>query len=92
MITSENILKHELIGLEAEIVESSNPSQIGIRGRVIDETRQTLTLEVSDKPKSFVKDQCKFRFILPDRKRVMVRGELLVSRPEDRIKKKQKKW
>ena len=49
MISSKNIFYHELIGLELKVVDSSNPSLIGLRGTVIDETKKTLTVEVSQK-------------------------------------------
>ena len=35
-ITPRNILRHELIGLEVEVVDDSNPYNIGISGRVVD--------------------------------------------------------
>ena len=44
-ITKENVLQHELIGLKAEVVESSNPQLVGRKGKIVDETRNTLTLE-----------------------------------------------
>ena len=46
MISSKNIFYHELIGLELKVVDSSNPSLIGLRGTVIDETKKTLLIEV----------------------------------------------
>ena len=52
MISSKNIFYHELIGLELKVVDSSNPSLIGLCGTVIDETKKTLLIEV----KSEVKD------------------------------------
>jgi len=100
MITPKNIVQHELIGLEAKIADSANPSTIGIKGRVVDETRNTLILETKkDKKafeKSFVKDQCVFSFRIKNQEGkpawVKVDGKLIVARPEDRIKKKFKKW
>lgn len=95
MITPQNILKHELIGLECRIADSTNKKIIGLQGKVIDETRQTIALEISGKGKTFVKDQCVFSFRLEGPGKevwVKVDGKLLVARPEDRIKKKFKKW
>lgn len=46
MISSKNIFYHELIGLELKVVDSSNPSMIGLSGTVIDETKKTLLIEV----------------------------------------------
>ena len=88
MITPKNIVHHELIGLNAKVVESSNPSQVGILGRVVDETRNTLVFEDELKRiKRIAKDSCKFLFEVED-VLVKVKGELLVARPEDRMSKK----
>ncbi len=92
MITPENLARHELTGLEAEVAESANKSQVGSRGIVTDETRQTLTIDTEHGEKSFAKDQCVFLFTLPGGEKVKVSGKVLVSRPEDRIKKKMRRW
>ena len=41
-----NLRKHELIGLEVEVLHATDPSQAHVRGRVVDETRNTLVLEI----------------------------------------------
>ena len=92
MVTPKELVRHELIGLEARVVESSNPSQAGLSGRVVDETRQTLSIETGKGVKSLAKDQCVFSFRLPSGEKVKVDGKLLVSRPEDRVKKKLRGW
>jgi ribonuclease P protein subunit POP4 len=101
MITPQNIVRHELIGLECRIAGSTNKKIEGLKGRVVGETRQTLVLETGGREKAFIKDQCVFSFRIPDAgegekpgKAVWVRvdGKLLVARPEDRIKKKLRKW
>ncbi len=93
MITPENIVRHELIGLKIEVKESSNPKSIGIRGKVINETRNTFIIEKTDKKEiTLSKDDCTFVFTLPDKTKVIIDGNILVSRPEDRIKKKFRKW
>ena len=92
MITPENIVRHELIGLPVKIIKSTNPSNVGIEGKVIDESRNTITIQTKKGKRNFVKEQCTFSFELPDGERVSVDGRVLVARPEDRIKKKHKKW
>ncbi|EHP87734.1 Ribonuclease P, Rpp29 [Methanotorris formicicus Mc-S-70] len=88
MITPYNILRHELIGLEVEIVKSRNPSMIGIKGRIIDESRNTLVIEKENGQEVIIpKDIAVFRFKLPTC-RVDVDGRLLIGRPEDRLKRK----
>ena len=39
MITQENIALHELIGLDTEILDSSNKQIVGLSGRIVDETK-----------------------------------------------------
>ncbi len=92
MITAQNLVRHELIGLEVLIEKSANKSLEGLKGNVIDESRQTLTLKTAKVEKKVAKDVCTFIFVLPSGEKVRVYGSLLVSRPEDRIKKKLKKW
>ena len=90
-ITAENFLQHELIGLRAEVEESSNRDLQGLRGAVVDETRNMLVLE-DEREKKVAKAGNVFVFDLDGEERVQVRvrvsGDLLVSRPEDRIKRR----
>jgi ribonuclease P protein subunit POP4 len=84
-----NILQRELIGLEALVVNSSDPNLIGVSGRIIDETRGTLVIK-GKKEKTYIipKDTSIFKIISADGKEVEVDGIKLVARPEDRIKKR----
>jgi ribonuclease P protein subunit POP4 len=92
MITPKNLVRHELIGLDARVVESTNPSQLGLSGRVVDETRNILSIETRDGVRNLPKDSCTFSFHIPSGEWVRVDGKLLVARPEDRVKKKHRKW
>ncbi len=92
MISPENILRHELIGLEVTVAESTNKQIVGLHGKVVDESRQTLKIKSEKGEKTVVKDQCIFSFCLPTGICVRVEGKQLVSRPEDRVKKKLSKW
>ncbi len=91
-ITPHNIVRHESIGLKVKIDKSTDPTQKGITGNVIDETYNTLKIETKDGEKTVIKENCIFLFTLPDKTKVQVDGKLLISRPEDRIKKKLPKW
>ena len=88
MITPYNILRHELIGLYAEVSDAAHEGYKGIKGRVIDETRNTLTIETQGKEKKLPKNSVTLDITLPDGAVVRVDGKLLVARPEDRVKKK----
>ncbi len=45
MITPENVLRHELIGLNVLVVHATNPAQEGITGLITDETRNMITIQ-----------------------------------------------
>jgi ribonuclease P protein subunit POP4 len=90
MRTYKNILRHELIGLDCEIVGSLNKSQLGIKGKIVEETMKTIIIQ-NNGLKRIQKKGTVFRLKLPKEK-VDVCGNFIVSRPEDRIKKKIKKW
>ena len=93
MITPSNIARHELIGLRVTVSESSDRKLAGLDGKVVDESRNMLVIESGGSEKNVTKDRCTFKFFLPDPGVwVKVDGSVLVARPEDRIKKKLKKW
>jgi ribonuclease P protein subunit POP4 len=88
-----SILQHEFIGLEAKVVQSTNPSQIGIRGKVLDETQKTLTILHDNKRKIVAKETSMFHFMLHDGTILEIDGKVLLGRPEDRVKKQiRKRW
>ncbi|ODS38142.1 MAG: ribonuclease P [Candidatus Altiarchaeales archaeon WOR_SM1_86-2] len=88
MITPYNILRHELIGLYAEVSDAAHEGYKNIKGRVVDETRNTLTIETEGNEKKVPKDCVTLDITLPEGTIVRVDGKLLVARPEDRVKKK----
>jgi len=91
-ITPQNLVRHELFGLKVKIASSTDTTQKGLSGRVIDESYNTLRIETKGGEKTAIKKKCVFIFTLPDKQKVEVDGKLLVSRPEDRIKKKLPRW
>lgn len=92
-ITPRNILRHELIGLKAEVIDAKNKYLVGISGFILDETRNMILIGEPDGKKRWViKEQVVLRIYLPDGKKVRVEGKVLVGRPEDRLKKKIYYW
>ena len=85
----KDIVRSELIGSMIEVTQSKNNSLIGLKGKVIDETKNTLILESKNKIKKIIKSHIKFKMKV-ENKIVEINGKLLVSRPEDRIKKVRK--
>ncbi len=87
-----DIVRHELIGLEAKVARAANKSLIGLKGVVVEESKNTLTL-ASRKGKLMVpKNVATFRFTLKDGTLVEVEGYRLVARPENRLKTKVRRW
>ena len=91
-ITPQNILRHELIGLEVKVRDSTNPAIKGIRGAIVDETRNTLKILSSRGTLMVPKSIATFRFRLPDGVQVDVDGRRLAARPESRLKTRVKRW
>ena len=85
MRTKGNIVKHELIGLDIRVLRSSS-IPAGLRGRVIDETKNLLIIETAKGEKKVPKNHSIFEFEIPEG-HVTVNGERLLFRPEDRIKR-----
>ncbi|MDP3065597.1 MAG: ribonuclease P protein component 1 [Methanobacteriaceae archaeon] len=93
MITPQNIMRHELVGLIVQVAESSHQGFTGLEGKVVNETKNTLTLEDREgREKIIPKETATFHFKLPDGSTVEIEGKIIVSRPEDRIKKRFKKY
>ncbi|MFQ5987114.1 MAG: ribonuclease P protein component 1 [Thermoplasmata archaeon] len=81
----KDLVNHELIGLDVEVVDATDPNQCGIRGRVVDETRNTLLLEAGGRELRIPKAGATFRFAVGEG--LTVAGSRLRYRPEDRVKK-----
>jgi len=93
MITPHNIFRHELVGLNVEVVKSSHKGFKGIKGEVINETKNTIMVEdIEGCEKIIPKNVATFQFTLPDNIVVEIDGNIIVARPEDRIKKKFRKF
>jgi len=91
MKITPNIIRYEFIGTEAKILESKNQGCMGISGKVVDETRNTLVILHNGERKRIIKNLAIFHFNLPDGMVVRIDGKLLVGRAEDRVKKRIKR-
>ncbi|MBS7607947.1 MAG: ribonuclease P protein component 1 [Candidatus Bathyarchaeia archaeon] len=88
MKVTPDIIRCEFIGTEAKVAKSTNPSCVGIRGKVIDETKNTFTILHNGERKMVIKDTSVFHFKFSDGTVVEIDGKLLLGRPEDRLKKR----
>jgi len=86
MININNIIKHELIGLKAEIVDSRNKANIGIKGKIIDETKNTIIIEHKSKKKRLFKSNITIALKIKNRT-IQINGKLLIKKPKDRLSK-----
>lgn len=89
--TKKNITQYELIGLEAQVVSSSDPTILGVYGKIIDETRDMLVIEHTSGAKIVPKSGSSFEIKLQDGQKVAIDGDKLVGRPEDRVRRKKVK-
>lgn len=92
MITEQNLLAHEWIGLKVTIKESSDPTLIGVNGFVSNETRNTLIVEDERRKLRVSKLHSVFVVTLPKGEETTVTGPRMVFRPEDRVKRGLTSW
>ena len=74
---------HELIGTEIEIIKSTNSSNLGIQGKVIDETKSLLKIEQNHTIKSLFKKNITFKIKNTGQ---VIDGKSIIKRPEERLK------
>ncbi len=84
MITQENLLVHELIGLDATVLKSNNKQIVGISGKIIDETKSMFSLDTKNGIKKIPKQNTEWKFTF-DKNESIVNGNLLVKRPHERL-------
>lgn len=81
-----DIIRHELIGLEIEVTASKNQSLVGIKGKIVDETKNTLKVRANSRVLTIMKNAIMFKANIGG-KAVEIDGNCIMGRPEDRIKK-----
>ncbi|MSR85804.1 ribonuclease P protein component 1 [Candidatus Woesearchaeota archaeon] len=86
MRSPTNIVRHEFIGLDVVVVDAENKTLIGIKGEIVDETKNTFVIETEHGEKSVLKKGASFQVSVQNQD-IIIKGDILVGRPEDRIKK-----
>jgi ribonuclease P protein subunit POP4 len=84
-ITAENVLAHEIIGLGARIVESTDPTLQPVSGTIVFETKNMLSIKVNSEVKQVPKKAAKKIRIEMHSSVCFISGSSLTGRPEDRI-------
>ena len=75
-----------MIGSQIDVVDSKNPTLNGLKGTVIDETRNTLMIQIDNERKTIVKDQIKLIVVTKNDQIIRTSGQNIIGRYEDRIK------
>lgn len=83
MITSKNIVNHEIIGLKAKVKNSP------INGIIMDETKNTIIIRHEEKDKIVPKKGHEFVLELTDGT-FKVKGDVITQRPFERLKRQYK--
>jgi ribonuclease P protein subunit POP4 len=83
-MTRKEVFPHELIGEEIEVMTSKNKSNLGIKGKIIDESRETITVaQENGKEVVLMKQIITFKLVKSGK---IISGEVIAKRPEDRLK------
>ncbi len=80
-----NSIHMPFLARNISIVDSNDPTLVGIQGKVLEETRNTIIIQTQNGEKTFAKDV--IQFILDSEKEV-IDGATVTQRPEDRINRK----
>ena len=76
---------HEIVGLGAKIIESTDPSLQGTSGTIIFETKNTISIRTGSSVKHVAKKAAKKIEIKTDSGVCFISGSSMIGRPEDRI-------
>jgi ribonuclease P protein subunit POP4 len=85
MTSPENVLVHEIIGLDAKIVESTDPTLQGISGTIVFETKNMISIRTDSSVKQIAKKVAKKIEIKTDSGVCFISGSSMIGRAEDRI-------
>jgi ribonuclease P protein subunit POP4 len=80
------LARGRLVGRRARISASRDPKRAGLTGRIVDETKNTVTLHTGSGRRTVPKPGQQFAIQHEDRT-VLLDGSEIAHRPEDRVKK-----
>jgi ribonuclease P protein subunit POP4 len=81
-----NLGQHELIGLDIEVITANDKGLVGLKGRITDETKNTLLIAKGDKEIRMPKMGTVIRITTQDED-IELDCSNIMFRPEDRIKR-----
>jgi ribonuclease P protein subunit POP4 len=77
----------EYIGLETVVINSSSPERIGIKGMVVDETKNSFVIEKNDGKEVRIPKKGSLFLFKKGNESFEVEGSKILYRPEERLKK-----
>ena len=86
-INIETLTRHEVIGIQVSVVQSSNPTHIGIKGKIIAEMKNMFLISDGTKKRWLPKDSVVYSFSLPDKSLALINGSIFIGKHAERIKK-----
>lgn len=83
----------ELMGKQITIIKSNNKNIENIKGKIINETKNTITIESGNKTRKVLKKEVRLQITTPTGDEI-IQGDDLVGRPEERGQKNKvkKRW
>ena len=84
MISIDTASRHELIGLNTQIVNSTNQQVIGLNGTIINETKSMFTINTKKGMKNIPKSTNDWKFTVQN-KEITINGSKISKRPFERI-------
>ena len=85
MITKQNLLRHEFVGMEAHVLYGSSSNPKKYHGRILHETKNCFILRERGKVKIIPKISIKTLRVEIDDGVCFIKGSSLLGRPEDRV-------
>ena len=84
MITADTISRHEFIGLDTKVINSSNSEVVGLNGTIINETKSMFTINTKKGVKMIPKSTNDWGFTI-NGKSMTLKGSTITKRPFERI-------
>ena len=82
-MTTKKIFAAELVGKMIDVIDAKNKSNQGMHGKIVDESKMTITIKHNGTLKTLLKNEIVFRLSHP---KIVIRGNEIMKRPEERIK------
>ena len=84
----KDIPRIEFIGKKVEVIDAKNKSLVGIKGKIIDETKNIFTIEkINGETKKLIKKQITIKTTIQGNQ-YLIDCVVLQGKSEDRLKKK----